>query len=137
VEPFSRTKQEKRESVTIRTATILQAYTKPRKVQALYSYSLFKFDVNLHTLFPYQNVIGLEFKSNYEYYRTVPVLLSQIRIWQKDIPWLWLNRLQNVAKNYRLVSPDCRRSADAVGRRDGWHCQLEWNAGSRLPHFTS
>jgi len=31
----------------------------------------------LHTLFPYQNVIGLEFKSNYEYYGTGTAISDQ------------------------------------------------------------
>ena len=46
-------------------------------MQALCSYSLFKFDVNLHTLFRYQNVIGLEFKSNNEYYGTGTAISDQ------------------------------------------------------------
>ncbi len=31
----------------------------------------------MHTLFPYQNVIGLEFKSNYEYYGTGTAISDQ------------------------------------------------------------
>ncbi len=74
-------------------------------------------------MFPYQNVIGLEFKSNYEYYGTGTATSDQ-----------------NLAKGYTLAlakqapercqklpvrSPDCRRSADAVGRREGG--TASWN----------
>jgi len=69
-------------------------------------------------LFPYQNVIGLEFKSNYEYYGTGTATSDQ-----------------NLAKGYTLAlakqAPKRCQKLPVAGRRDGTAGVLTLVSGRR------